>query len=67
MGSLLSMVLAEQNSLKLTKSICTCQGKNPLSCKSIPRKIPPENFRGKIYLGWDGANMELIAGMLVAN
>jgi hypothetical protein len=30
MGSLLSMGLADYNSLKLTKSICTCQGKNPL-------------------------------------
>ena len=67
MGSLLSMVSAEQNSLKLTKSICTCQGKNPLFSKSVPREIPPENFRAKVYLRWNGANMELIAGMFVAN
>jgi len=32
------MVLAEQNSLKLTKSICACQGKNPLSRESIRKK-----------------------------
>jgi len=67
MGSLLSMVLAEQNSFKLTKSICTCQGKNPLFSKSVPRAIPPENFRGRVCLGWNGANMELIAGIFVAN
>ena len=67
MGSLLSMVLAEQNSLKLTKSICTCQGKNPFFSKSVPREIPPENFRTKVYLRRNGANMELIAGIFVAN
>ena len=67
MGSLLSMILAEYNSLKLTKSICTCQGKKPLSRKSIPRKIPPENFRARVYFGLNSANMELIAGMFVAN
>jgi len=67
MGSLLSMVLAEQNSLKLTKSICTCQAKNPLFSKSVPREIPPENFLGRVCLGWNGANMEFISGIFVAN
>jgi hypothetical protein len=38
MGSLLIMVLAEHNWFKLTKSICPCQGKNPLSRKSMPEK-----------------------------
>jgi hypothetical protein len=38
MGSLLSIV-AEENLFKLTKSICTCQGKFPLPRKSIPRKF----------------------------
>ena len=44
MGSLLIMVLAKLNSFKLTKSIFTCQEKNPLYIKSNPRKIAPVNM-----------------------
>ena len=33
----------------------------------IPREIPPENFRGRVCLGWNGANMEFISGIFVAN
>jgi len=44
MGSLLIMILAEHNLVKLTKSIFTCQGKNPLSMKSIPGKIATVNM-----------------------
>jgi hypothetical protein len=67
MGSLLIMARFEHNYVKLTKSIYTCQGKIPLPRKSICRKIPPENFRGRVYLGWDATKTDLIAGTFVAN
>jgi hypothetical protein len=40
---------------------------NPLFHKSMYRKIAPENFWGRVYLGWNGAKMKLIAGIFVAN
>ena len=48
MGSLLSMVLAEQNSLKLTKSICTCQGKKLFPLNQFSRKFHLKIFQGSL-------------------
>ena len=67
MGGLLSTVLAEHSVSRLTKSRCTCQGKKHLSRKSISRRIPPGDPQGKGYIDWNGATMEFITGIFVAN
>ena len=66
MGSLLSMVRAEANWFKLTKSNCTCQGKKLFSRNTFPEKILFENLPGGVYLGHNGIKSDLIAGTDVA-
>ena len=48
MGSLLRMILAEQNLFKVTKSICICQGKKLLSLNQFPRKFHLKIFGGSL-------------------
>ena len=65
MGSLLKMILAEHYLFKLTKSICTCQGKKLLSLNQFTRKFHLKISRG-VYLGHSSLTIYLLAGTDVA-
>lgn len=65
MGSLLSMIWAEWNSFKLTKSIYTCQGKK-FPRNQLPKKFHLKISGGRNYLGLEVATSGLIAGTDVA-